>query len=499
MKHYDVGIYGLWYGHNYGSMITYYALSKVMESMGLSYAMIRNPLETETNIDELHKAHPLVFAQNRYEITPLIPIDDMNQLNDYFDIFLIGSDQMWNYYLSKPYRQSYFLDFAYDDKIKISYATSFGLNEYVGPPEEKEITKKNLHRFDKISVRDDFSQRICNDEFELSADLLLDPVFLCPVEKYEELIDEVDFSENDDYIFAYILNPNERIGAEIKKIAENASCRIVVVFDFGGNKEQQKNSLNVNSELVDFIILPDVKEWIYLFKNASFILTDSFHGTCFSIIFKKNFITLKNNARGGSRFDFLLSEFRLQEHLIENPEELSEKYLKLNHNYRINYDLVWKDINYQKAKALEWLKEALNKKSKKKVKLEFEYNSNIWEEHFILGKTVLFTVHEQSPGGNYAVLPLKTEILKGNHYHLSIRFRLKTTSPVFSLHVMKKGTKNIQIIYTHRITNSNSEKLTELNFDFTAEDDYDSFMIGAMQLSGEKRYFMIEDLYIESV
>ena len=88
--------------------------------MGLSYAMIRNPLETETNIDELHKAHPLVFAQNRYEITPLIPIDDMNQLNDYFDIFLIGSDQMWNYYLSKPYRQSYFLDFAYDDKIKIS-------------------------------------------------------------------------------------------------------------------------------------------------------------------------------------------------------------------------------------------------------------------------------------------------------------------------------------------------------------------------------------------
>ena len=64
---------------------------------------------------------------------------------------------------------------------------------------------------------------------------------------------------------------------------------------------------------------------------------------------------------------------------------------------------------------------------------------------------------------------------------------------------MKKGTKNIQIIYTHRITDSNSEKLTELNFDFTAEDDYDSFMIGAMQLSGENRYFMIEDLYIESV
>ncbi len=502
MKHYDVGIFGLWYGHNYGSIITYFALSKVIESLNLSYAMIRNPLETEINIDELHRSHPLVFAKDRYNITPLLSISEMYQLNDFFDSFLIGSDQMWNYYLSNPYRQSYFLDFAFDDKLKIAYATSFGLSEYVGPPDEKEITEKNLHRFNKISVRDDFSQRICKEEFNISADLLLDPVFLCPVEKYEELIAEVDFKVDEGYIFAYVLNPNEIIGHELEIIAETVNCRLIVVFDFAGDKELQKKSLNISSKLVEYIILPDVREWLYLLKNSKFVLTDSFHGTCFSIIFNKNFVVLKNDARGGSRFPFILNEFGLLSHMIENGDEFSDKYFELEGSF-IDYSVVWKNIEELKSYAYNWLDTAFTEMKQRNISsicsagLAFEFNPQIWEKHFILENTVLITKHSKNEGGNYAVLPLKYNIEKDKSYNFSIRFKIKTSSPIFNFHVMKKNTSKIQIIHTHRITTKNEGTLIDLNIDFISEGNYDSFMVGAMQLCGDERYLLIEDFDIK--
>lgn len=174
---YDVAVYGLWYGNNYGSIITYYALTRVLESLNYTYAMIRNPLGREIDIDALNRSHPLKFARDRYEVTPLLPINRLSELNNNFSAFVLGSDQMWNYNLSRPYGQSYFFDFVADDKVKIAYATSFGKDKYIGPEDEKIRTDRNLHRFDGISVRDDFSQRICKDEFGISAELLSDPVF----------------------------------------------------------------------------------------------------------------------------------------------------------------------------------------------------------------------------------------------------------------------------------------------------------------------------------
>ncbi len=498
MNHYDVAIYGLWYGHNYGSIITYYALSKIMEIMNLSYAMIRNPLETETNIEELHRSHPLLFAKDRYAITPLLSIDEMHKLNHIFDSFIIGSDQMWNYYLSRPYRQSYFLDFVSDEKLKLAYATSFGLNEYVGPQEEKEVTRTNLHRFNRISVRDDFSQRICREDFDINADLLLDPVFLCPVEKYEDLIIETDFSVDGEYIFAYILNPDEEIGANLKKIAENFNRRIIIVFDQSGDKEQQKNSLNIDSDLIEYIISPDVREWLCLFKNASFVLTDSFHGTCFSVIFRKNFIALKNNARGGARFPFLLNEFGLMDHMIENQEEFLGKF-EITVNHDINYRVVYEKVELLKNTAFGWLEDAFkNLKDKKteNLKLPFVYSPDIWEEHYILGKSVLIPKNDRTAGGNYAVLKLNKELEERKQYACSIRFKLQTDSPALNFHIMKENTKLIQIIHSYRV-NLNRE-WTELNFEFTPEiSGMDSFMVGAMQICGEERYLAIDYINIE--
>jgi len=363
MAKYDVAIHGLWYGNNYGSIITYYSLSKVLDKLGKTYAMIRNPLGRDIDIDSLERSHPLRFAKEKYKVTKLRPLSRLSELNEFFDAFLIGSDQMWNYHLSRPYKQSYFLDFVSDDKIKVAYATSFGKDTYIGPPEEKVITDKNLKRFDAVSVRDDFSKRICEEDFGTHAELVLDPVFLCDVEKYDELISEaVNFSIDEEYIFAYVLDPNPKIGASIQKIAEESGRKVIVVFNQSGDKIKFRDALNINNDNVMFMLNPTVKEWLYLFKNAQFVVTDSFHGSCFSIIFRRPFIVMKNNGRGGSRFPYLLGGFGLLDRMVESPEAIAEKYTQAVNGDPIDYESVYKKIDAEKARSLEWLKNALEKK-----------------------------------------------------------------------------------------------------------------------------------------
>lgn len=394
MAKYDVGIFGLWYGNNYGSIITYYALSKVVESLGYSFAMIRNPLGREIDIDSLDRSHPLRFAKEKYNVTPLYHLSEMEKLNDICDRFIIGSDQMWNYHLSRPYKQSYFLDFAHDDKIKISYATSFGKMKYLGPDQEKEITRKNLKRFDAVSVRDDFSQKICEKDFGVKAELVLDPVFLCPESEYEKLISEAsDFSIEGDYIFAYILDPNPVIGKSLQSIAEKSGKKVIVVFNQTGNMAELKRNLDITSDNVEFRFSVTVKEWLYLFKNAHCVLTDSFHGTCFSVIFRKKFVTLKNNGRGGARFSFLLNSIGLIDNMIEKAEDFEEKYTKIISS-ETNYAEVFETIDKNRKVCIDWFIEALEKK--KEIPAE---------------KTeVPAEVIEENDDGYYNVLPQDTPV-----------------------------------------------------------------------------------------
>lgn len=136
----------------------------------------------------------------------------------------------------------------------MSYATSFGKDTYIGPPEEKVITEKNLKRFDAISVRDDFSKRICENDFNIKAELVLDSVFLCPIEKYEQLIDEVlDFEIVDDYIFAYILDPNQEIGKALTQISDETDIKIIVVFNQTGDMDALRNQLEINTDKIQFL------------------------------------------------------------------------------------------------------------------------------------------------------------------------------------------------------------------------------------------------------
>lgn len=366
-KKYDVGIYGLWYGNNYGSMITYYALNCVLQGMGRSTVMIRNPLGNRNlDIDSLPVSHQLRFAKNHYEITPFYSLGQMHELNKMCDTFLVGSDQMWNYHLSRPYQQSYFLDFADREKNMISYATSFGHYPYNGPKEELEKIRRNLARFHAISVRDNFSLRILQENMGLKAEQKLDPVFLCKREDYEKLIAEEEHPEDSNYIFAYIMDPRPEIGNSLRAAIDKTGKKLKLIFDKGRDKPQAKENLALHDERVEIIEDPTLPQWLNCFRNSDLVMTDSFHGTCFSIIFEKEFVTLRNNGRGGARFTDLLEPLGLMSHMVERAEDMVLPLDRSEEERRIDYVQVFKRAENMKQEALAWLKGALDLEDWKK-------------------------------------------------------------------------------------------------------------------------------------
>ena len=347
-SHFDVGIYGLWYGNNYGSIATYYALHQVITSMGMTCAMVSNPLGSEPDIGSLVRSHSLRFARDHYNVSPKFALHEMTRLNGICDRFVLGSDQMWNITLSRPYRQSYFLDFADEDHAKIAYAASFGRNVWRGTEEERLATVSNLRRFSAVSVRDAFSHDILRRQFGIDSTVVPDPVFLCSMEDYRKLIDETqgripavcldpacgaadDLRPGEEpYLFAYILDPDASAGACLSQIAEETALPVYVAFDEGryvrGEFERVRNALAPASGRV--ICLNDItlQEWLLLLSGAQYVLTDSFHGACFSILFQKPFIVKKNVRRGGARFDHLLSTFALTDRMVERSDAFYEKF-----------------------------------------------------------------------------------------------------------------------------------------------------------------------------
>lgn len=123
------------------------------------------------------------------------------------------------------------MGFVDDKKKKISYATSFG-RIYNGNEEEKKITKKNLKRFYAISVRDELSINITKNIFDIKNVVqVCDPSFLCNISEYNEMINKAELNYSNEYILAYIIDPNEEIGHRLEKLSIDKNITIVILLD----------------------------------------------------------------------------------------------------------------------------------------------------------------------------------------------------------------------------------------------------------------------------
>ena len=356
-RKFDVGVIGLWYGRNYGSMATYFALHQVLTNkFHLSVLMIETPLRPDKY--EVTRTHPRHVADLFYDVSQKYPLADLNKLNNFCDAFIVGSDQLWNVGLSRPYKQMYFLGFADERVKKIAYGTSFG-KEYRGSEEEKMVSSYNLRRFDHVSVRDKLSLDIARNQFGVADAIdVCDPTFLCPLDEYQKLVDRAEANESEKYILAYFLDPNEAIGRELEKLAAEKKCKVIVLLDeppwlWEQNVERLHLTEGSNVEVKRDVTLFD---WLWYYKNAQSVVTDSFHGTIFSLIYNKPFMTLMNTKRGGARFISLLTPLELTDRLFERVEQFYENNALLD---ELDYTVANKKLDEIRTHSMNWLENSL--------------------------------------------------------------------------------------------------------------------------------------------
>lgn len=225
-----------------------------------------------------------------------------------FDMFIVGSDQIWRPKFIPYVEKDVFLDFCKQDKKlrRVAYAVSFGSDQWEFSPEQTEKCSMLAKKFDAISVREESGMKLCKEHLGVDATWVLDPTLLLDKEDYCEVCKDVPVVR-ERFLAAYVLDKNDAVLAQCESIATKQGLTLKF-FEAGS-----KASLSI-------------PEWLAMFRDASYVVTDSFHGTVFSIIFGKEFKCLYNKKRGSARFDSLLKLYESGK--LDEMRDFSMNWLK---------------------------------------------------------------------------------------------------------------------------------------------------------------------------
>lgn len=398
-KHYDVGVLGVWFGANYGSLLNGYAVYKILNKMGKKVLMIHK-IGTTPNDGEIKGTHNARFIDKFYpdeDISPVYSYERLRELNDYCDAFLTGSDQIWHYNINSYFHMSFFMNFVNKDKRKISFGTSFGHAQDFSPIELRNENRKLLQQFHAISVREESGIDLCEKIYGVKAKTVIEPVFCLDKEEYEVFSKASSMNVDDDYILAYILDPSKEKREILQYYAEKSGKKLIIIPD------GQPNTYSRNKEAINLPnCMPGIgaDDFIKLFMNADFIISDSFHGTAFSVIFNKPFLSIANKKRGYARFEDLLGRFNLMNHLVYDRDLMklgkNETFMK-EFDYTETNDL----IQSARVEALDWLDKALNTPIEQLPSIMIDNFKVPEQEKAIIAekKTVLKIVKEKNCSG----------------------------------------------------------------------------------------------------
>lgn len=269
-------------------------------------------------------------------------------LKNQYDYFICGSDQIWNanFDVVKCDIKNHLAAFAYPHQ-RIAFATSFGTNSIASGFEE--VFQNELSKFKAIAVREDAGKKIVDSVTGKNATVVLDPTLLLNKKEWIAIEKKPEFIHGEKYIVTYFLGGrNQKIQSFLQDIAEKKSFRII-------NLELEFIRDDMIEDRDIFLTAPD--EFIWLIHHAECVLTDSFHASAFSVIFKKSFLVYQRIAteKGNdmsSRIDTLLSRFNLLDcrDNIDNPTKLP---------FKPDYSNVDSQLEIERKKAIDFLKKAL--------------------------------------------------------------------------------------------------------------------------------------------
>ena len=226
-----------------------------------------------------------------------------------FDAYIVGSDQVWRYSMTKYLGiKNYFLDFLIkEDVIRIAFSVSLGTKENEYPENLLDELRELYGKFNAVSVRelsaiDMFNQYNFNHP---RAQVTLDPTFLVDIDVYDNIIlnhSVLPMTKNK--IYCYILDYSE----EKEKYIKEESKRRKMELEVDGISLKTK--------------LPSIPQWLSNIKESEFVITDSYHGLVFSLIYRKKYICLLNSSRGNARFMDLFSLLEIKNGELPKQETL---------------------------------------------------------------------------------------------------------------------------------------------------------------------------------
>lgn len=264
------------------------------------------------------------------------------------DIFIVGSDQVWRTKWLQEKVKHYFFDFVDENKKKIAYAASFGVDFWEGDKKLTEEIKPLIKRFDAISVREESGVNICKDIFGIdNAVCVLDPTLMISKEDYQPILDDWKDKSHlkEKYIAHMLLDDDEKLRRESQNIANYLKADINYI------KGRYKKIF-----WKSYFAYNKVSQWLTYLKDAELVITDSFHCTVFSLIFHKKFIVVANPKRGIARLETLLGKVGLQDRLFTDIKDVMKSGIL---DKEIDYTEVDKKLEVHRRYSMEFLKKAL--------------------------------------------------------------------------------------------------------------------------------------------
>ena len=353
---------------NYGQILQAYALQKVLNSRGHNCFLVNHGKNITYSLRDKFKRRVLAFFNYldipNFSLKSLNAINRAAQFNKFkeqhlqlgpyvaditkssfdADCFITGSDQVWNHSLFTNVEKElrfYFLTFIKNNEIPaFSYAASFGFEKL-----DSSLTstyKELIKKLKKVSVREESGKKISTELGVENALVVPDPTLLLSKEDWKNLLQEKKSTNLKKKVFIYSLEKDFEIFlGEIKYLRPNRSLEVIHVYP---NHRLETHTLSI-------------QEWLQEISEASYVITNSFHGTVFSIIFEKPFITCLRTGSASisnDRVISLLNKLGLENQIAKDPSEFKEKLETIN-NSSIDWSLVKKRLDEFRKTGFDFL------------------------------------------------------------------------------------------------------------------------------------------------
>lgn len=372
------GLITFHHAHHYGAQLQAYALMKAINDTGADCEIINYVRPDTTEGNRLFKkgltARALLSNANtlvnyrqlktRYERFESFVNDDMKLsekfYNSYeellkdapgYDVYVCGSDQIWNPLIFKEntYDPAFFADFAKSGR-RIAYAPSFGITEI--PEDKREDLRRYLGRFDCLSVREKQGEKIICDVAGRDSVTVLDPTLLLTGDEWSEYSEAPVFKEP--YMLCYFISYPGRYSGYVKALSEKNGLPVVSLC----------GARRVVPQTEHTVLDAGPREFLGLFRNASMVCTDSFHGTVFSITFKKDFYSfasaLTSEKTVNSRLYNILEKLGLVDRILSSDMGISNFISRLNDGkYLSDYAPVYEALRIEREMSYKYLKDSL--------------------------------------------------------------------------------------------------------------------------------------------